>query len=131
MRLALMAFLAAQGGAWTRKGWQLLSLLNTYAPEGAVREKSWPRDPTRLSSRLSLAAPSLRQKEISITRRKSNGERLIETPAARFDQRRLIDGKRISFLFPSLIKEKTAALATLFALFIKQMKGLLRGADKK
>ena len=73
-----MAFLAAEGGAWTGKGWQLLSLLNAYAPEGAVREKSWPRDPTRLSSRLNLAAPSLRQRGISITRRKSNGERLIE-----------------------------------------------------
>ena len=76
--LALMGFLAAQGGAWTGKGWQLLSLLNAYAPEGAPREKSWPRDPTRLSSRLKLAAPSLRQRGISITRRKSNGERLIE-----------------------------------------------------
>ncbi len=76
--LALMSFLAAQNGAWTGKGWQLLSLLNAYAPEGDPREKSWPRDPTRLSSRLRLAAPSLRQRGISITRRKSNGERLIE-----------------------------------------------------
>lgn len=73
-----MSFLAAYGGAWTGKGWQLLSLLNAYAPEGAAREKSWPRGPTRLSSRLSLATPSLRLKGISITRRKSNGERLIE-----------------------------------------------------
>jgi hypothetical protein len=82
--LALMAFLAAEGGAWTGKGWQLLSRLITYAPEGAVREKSWPRDPTRLSSRLNLAAPSLRQRGVSITRRKSNGERLVEiTSAAR------------------------------------------------
>ena len=76
--LALMAFLAAQNGAWTGKGWQLLSLLNAFAPEGAVREKSWPRDPTRQSARLNLAAPSLRQRGIGITRRKSNGERLIE-----------------------------------------------------
>jgi hypothetical protein len=80
--LALMGFLEAQGGAWTGKGRQLLSFLNAYAPEGAVREKSWPRDPTRLSSRLNFAAPSLRQRGISITRRKSNGERLIEIACA-------------------------------------------------
>lgn len=76
--LALMGFLAANGGAWRGKGEQLLSHLTAWAPPDASREKSWPRDPTRLSSRLTLAAPSLRQKGISITRRKSNGERLLD-----------------------------------------------------
>jgi hypothetical protein len=76
--LALMGFLAANGGAWRGKGEQLLSHLAAWAPQDATREKSWPRDPTRLSSRLTLAAPSLRQKGIMITRRKSNGERLLD-----------------------------------------------------
>jgi hypothetical protein len=48
------------------------------APEGAKREKSWPRNPQTMSGCLRLASSSLRKIGVGIIRRKSHGVRLIE-----------------------------------------------------
>jgi hypothetical protein len=80
--VALMSLIAANNGHWRGRGEQLLSQLVAWAPEGATRDKSWPRDPTRLSGRLTLASPTLRRKGIDVVKGKSNGERFIEVRAA-------------------------------------------------
>ncbi len=84
--VALMSFLDKNEYYWRGKGEELLTHLSNWAPEGATRDKSWPRDPTRLSSRLTLASPSLRQKGISVSRGKSNGSRWIEITGKASDQ---------------------------------------------
>ena len=78
MCIALLAFLAAHGSHWVGKPKDLLACLNDFAPEGAKRERYWPRNPQAMSSRLTLAAPSLRKIGVIFDRRKSGGGRCIE-----------------------------------------------------
>jgi hypothetical protein len=80
--VALMSLIAENNGHWRGRGEQLLSQLARWAPEGATRDKSWPRDPPRLFGRLTLASPTLRRKGIDVVKGKSNGERFIEVRAA-------------------------------------------------
>ena len=76
--MSLLAMLDKQPGrCWQGRGSELLTQLSNWAPEGALRERSWPRNPQTLTSRLTLAAPSLRKKGIVIERGKSNGERWV------------------------------------------------------
>ncbi len=76
--MSLLAMLDKQPGrCWKGRGSELLTQLSNWAPEGALRERSWPRNPQTLTSRLTLAAPSLRKKGIVIERGKSNGERWV------------------------------------------------------
>lgn len=65
---------------WKGSGEALLDALSGFAPEGAIRNKQWPTDATRLSGRLSLAAPALRRRGITIERGRSGkkGTRWIE-----------------------------------------------------
>ncbi len=77
--LALLAFLDAQNDTqWRGRPEQLLGHLNMHAPEGAQRERYWPRNPSTMSSRLRLAAPTLRKIGITIKRGKSDGKRFIQ-----------------------------------------------------
>lgn len=76
--VALLAFMKTQGNAWQGRPEDLLTHLNNFAPEGAKREKGWPRNPQAMSGCLQLALPSLRKISVSINRRKSHGVRTIE-----------------------------------------------------
>ncbi len=60
---------------WKGSGEALLGALTSFAPEGALRNKQcpWPADATRLSGRLSLASPALRQRGITIERGRDPG----------------------------------------------------------
>lgn len=76
--VALLAFLKAHDNSWRGKPEELLSKINDFAPEGAKREKDWPRNPQTLSGRLRLATPSLRKIDVTVLRGKSDGKRYIE-----------------------------------------------------
>ena len=62
---------------WRGSGEALLDALTGFAPEGALRNKQcpWPADATRLSGRLSMAGPALRQRGITIERGRSGKNR--------------------------------------------------------
>ena len=62
---------------WRGSGEALLDALTGFAPEGALRNKAcpWPADATRLSGRLSMAGPALRQRGITIERGRSGKNR--------------------------------------------------------
>jgi hypothetical protein len=80
--VALLAWLAArQNEPWRGRGEELLSELAIWAPEGSRRDRSWPRDATRLSSRLTLIAPSLRKRGIAIERGRGKKARWIAISA--------------------------------------------------
>jgi hypothetical protein len=78
-----VALLEASKGYWRGKPATLLTQLRAWALEGAVQERSWPRSPQALSSRLRLAMPSLRKRQILVAKGKSNGERYIELTRGR------------------------------------------------
>ncbi len=82
--LALLAFLDTLNDTqWRGRPEQLLGHLNMHAPEGGQREGYWPRNPSSMSSRLRLAAPTLRKIGITIERTKrSHGKRYIEITKA-------------------------------------------------
>jgi len=48
-----------------------------FAPDGARRERNWPRNPQTLSSRLTLAAPALRKKGIRIEKMRDATARIM------------------------------------------------------
>jgi hypothetical protein len=75
--IALLSFLAAHGAHWIGKPKDLLAHLNDFAPEGAKRERYWPRNPQNMSSRLTLAAPSLRKIGVTFNRCRSGNGRCI------------------------------------------------------
>ena len=50
--VSLLALLDQNGGAWRGPCVTLLERLAPFAPDGARRERSWPRNPQALSSRL-------------------------------------------------------------------------------
>ncbi len=75
--VSLLALLEQCGGVWRGKSEALLERLATFAPEGARRERSWPKNPQTLSGRLTLMAPALRKKGISIERTRNEGARMI------------------------------------------------------
>jgi hypothetical protein len=62
---------------WRGAGEALLDALTGFAPEGAFRNKQcpWPADATRLSGRLSMAGPALRQRGITIERGRTGKNR--------------------------------------------------------
>ena len=76
--VALMEFMEANSGYWRGKPAALLTSLRTWAPDGTIRERSWPKNPQTLSNSLRLAMPSLRKRNIFIVKGKSNGQRYIE-----------------------------------------------------
>ena len=76
--IAGVGFLAAHGAHWEGKPKDLLARLNDFAPEGAKRERYWPRNPQNMSSRLTLAAPSLRKIGVTFDRRRSGNGRCIK-----------------------------------------------------
>lgn len=76
--VALMAFMEANSGYWRGKPAALFTSLRTWAPDGTIRERSWPKNPQTLSNSLRLAMPSLRKRNIFIVKGKSNGQRYIE-----------------------------------------------------
>jgi len=76
--VALLAFLAVHNNYWRGKPEELLSHLGNFAPEGAKRERDWPRNPQTMSGRLRLATPSLRKIGVTVARGKSHGARYIE-----------------------------------------------------
>ncbi len=76
--VALIAFIDNAGGHWKGKGERLLRELTAWAPHGSLRGRSWPCDPTRLSARLTIAAPALRKRGVVVERGRSSGERYIE-----------------------------------------------------
>jgi hypothetical protein len=85
--VALRAFMAKQGfymsddgdqtefRYWRGSGDALLDALSGFAPEGALRNKQcpWPADATRLSGRLSMAGPALRQRGITVEKGREHG----------------------------------------------------------
>jgi hypothetical protein len=75
---ALLALLEASKNYWRGTPATLLGQLRAWAPDGSVQERNWPRSPQALSSRLRLTMPSLRKRQILISKGKSNGERYIE-----------------------------------------------------
>jgi hypothetical protein len=71
---ALRSFMEGQpGGYWKGSGEDLLSRLTDCAPAGVVNKKEWPPDATRLGNRLTVAAPSLRRRGITIARGREGG----------------------------------------------------------
>lgn len=76
--VAMLAFLDANQGQWKGKPQKLLADIRPWAPEGALRERNWPRNPQTLSNRLRLATPTLRQHGVQIIKGKTNGERFIQ-----------------------------------------------------
>jgi hypothetical protein len=78
--VALMAFLDKQEGHWKGQCEALLEGVGAFAPEGAKRDKGWPRSPQALTSRITMASPLLRKRGIDIERGRdaggtSNGKR--------------------------------------------------------
>jgi hypothetical protein len=81
--VALRAWFAARNyEPWRGKGEELLGHLCNFAPDGARREHAWPRNPQHLSSRLTLAAPSLRKAGVYVERGRDHGGRWISISAA-------------------------------------------------
>jgi hypothetical protein len=70
-------FDARQREPWRGTTGDLLANINTHAPEGAWREKGWPRNPQALRSRLTMAAPSLFKRSIAVERGKTDGKRWL------------------------------------------------------
>ena len=64
--VALMAFLDKHEGHWKGQCAGLLEGVSAFAPEGAKREKEWPRSPQKLTSRITMAAPLLRKRGVVI-----------------------------------------------------------------
>ena len=81
--VALLGFLERNAGVWKGTCKDLLEQISVWAPEGATRDRAWPRSPQALTGRLTLAAPSLRKKGIAIERDRSHsGRSLVITTAA-------------------------------------------------
>ena len=80
--VALLALLDAHANHWRGKPEALLELIGAFAPDGAKRERDFPRNPQTLSNRLRLAAPSLRKIGVSIDRGKTHGDRWIDIARA-------------------------------------------------
>ena len=76
--VATLAFLDANHGHWKGKPETLLADIRVWAPEGAPRERGWPRNPQTLSNRLRLAAPSLRKMGVLFGKGKTAGKRYLE-----------------------------------------------------
>jgi hypothetical protein len=76
--VALLTFLGVENNYWRGKPEELLTHLGNFAPEGAKRERDWPRNPQTMSSRLRLAMPSLRKIGVTIERGKTDGKRFIQ-----------------------------------------------------
>jgi hypothetical protein len=75
---ALLSWFEARGReTWRGATGDLLTAIIAFAPEGAVREKSWPRNPSALRSRLTMAAPSLYKRGVAVERGKSDGKRWV------------------------------------------------------
>jgi hypothetical protein len=66
-----------QSEAWQGPTESLLGELNNWAEIEAKRDRTWPRNPQALRSRLSMAAPALRKVGIVVDRRRSNGKRSL------------------------------------------------------
>jgi hypothetical protein len=65
--------------AWQGRTEALLGELNNWAEDGAKREKTWPRNPQALRSRLTMAAPALRKVGIVVERgARSKRERYLD-----------------------------------------------------
>ena len=60
---ARLSSLAAHGSHWEGKPNDLLARLNDFAPEGAKRERYWPRNPQSMSSELPRARCSVCNRE--------------------------------------------------------------------
>ncbi|MFZ1106953.1 MAG: hypothetical protein WAN43_01215 [Rhodomicrobium sp.] len=75
--VALLTFLEHNAGRWRGSCKDLLQQLGIWAPEGALRDRSWPRTPQALTGRVTLAAPSLRKKGIAIERSRAHGVRSV------------------------------------------------------
>jgi hypothetical protein len=71
-------FEARKRELWRGKTETLLGELNNWAEVEAKRDRTWPRNPQALRSRLTMAAPSLRKVGIAIERGRSNKERFLE-----------------------------------------------------
>jgi hypothetical protein len=71
--VALMAFLDKQEGHWKGQCEALLEGVSAFAPEGAKRDKAWPRSPQALTSRITMASPLLRKRGINIERGRDAG----------------------------------------------------------
>ncbi|MGA7325298.1 MAG: hypothetical protein WBX25_12615 [Rhodomicrobium sp.] len=72
---ALRAFIEQEpGGYWKGSGETLLTLLTARAPLGVINKKDmWPQHATQLGNRLSLAAPPLRKRGVTVTRGRESG----------------------------------------------------------
>ncbi len=71
--VALMAFLDKQDGHWKGQCEALLEGVSAFAPEGAKRDKAWPRSPQALTSRITMASPLLRKRGVNIERGRDAG----------------------------------------------------------
>ena len=65
-----------QFAAWSGTATQLLHELNGRVPEALRRSRDWPKDPTRLSKRLTGIARMLRAVGVTVTRTKSDDRNL-------------------------------------------------------
>jgi hypothetical protein len=75
--VSLLAFLEKSGGVWSGRCITLLENLAAFAPDGARRERNWPKNPQTLSSRIMLAAPALRKKGIRIEKTRDATARIM------------------------------------------------------
>ena len=77
--LAVIAFLDANPEPWEGTSPETYAKLAAFAPEGSIRDKSFPRAPTGLTNRLRLAEPSLARRGVRISWRKGHaGKRLTK-----------------------------------------------------
>ncbi len=71
--VALMGFLDKHEGHWKGQCEALLEGVSAFAPEGAKRDKGWPRSPQALTSRITMASPLLRKRGVYIERGRDAG----------------------------------------------------------
>lgn len=67
-------------GGWSGTATELLGLLGNYVGQDERRARTWPKDATRLSTRLRRIAPALRKNGVEVTtqdREGGSGKRLI------------------------------------------------------
>jgi hypothetical protein len=75
--VSLLALLEKSGGVWSGRCVTLLENLAAFAPDGARRERNWPKNPQTLSSRIMLAAPAPRKKGIRIEKTRDATARIM------------------------------------------------------
>jgi hypothetical protein len=77
--LAVIAYLDANPEPWEGTSPETYARLVAFAPEGSIRDKSFPRAPTGLTNRLRLAVPSLARRGVHVAWRKGHaGKRLTK-----------------------------------------------------